>query len=193
MSTQLILASGSVYRSQSLARLAVPFEAVAAGIDETAKNSESPSQLSRRLALEKASAVAAEYPRAAVIGADQCASLNGRILGKPGDRKRAFEQLAAASGNTVDFFTAVRVLIPGRGEGLAHLDRTRVVFRELSRDEIERYLDHDRPYDCAGAFRVEALGISLFDRVESDDPTALIGLPLIALARLLREAGFAIP
>ena len=135
-----------------------------------------------RLAREKAQAVAREQPRAVVIGSDQCACLEGRLATKPGTHRRAFAQLRAASGRTMDFFTAVWVEVPGQRQEFSHLDRTRVLFRPLTDAEIERYLRKERPLDCAGAFKAETLGISLFSRIDSQDPTALIGLPLIALA-----------
>ncbi len=193
MSRKLILASSSPYRKQLLARLSVPFTALAPAVDERARDREEPAPLSLRLAHAKALAVARREPQAVVVGSDQCAALGGRIVGKPGCRERAAAQLRAASGHGLDFYTAVRVLVPGERRVLEHVDHTRVWFRTLDDGEIERYLDRDRPFDCAGAFRVESLGIGLFSRIESQDPTALIGLPLIALADLLRQAGFAVP
>lgn len=193
MNQPLILASGSPYRAQLLARLGLPFQSIAPDIDETARAGESPRTLARRLAREKAARVAAHHPAAVVVGSDQCAALDGRILGKPGGREQALTQLRAASGSAVEFFTAIAVRVPGRAAPLTHLDRTRVRFRRLSEREIERYLDRERPFDCAGAFRAEAMGIALFERIDATDPTALIGLPLIALSGMLREAGFQVP
>ncbi len=193
MTRALILASGSPYRAQLLARLELPFESIAPDIDETPRAGETPSNLSQRLAREKAARIAALQPAAVIVGSDQCAALDGRILGKPGGREQALAQLRAASARAVEFLTAVAVRVPGRATPLTHLDRTRVGFRPLSEPEIERYVDRERPFDCAGAFRAEALGIALFERIDAADPTALIGLPLIALSAMLREAGFEIP
>jgi septum formation protein len=184
----LILASTSRFRRELLGRVFPRFQAVAPDIDETPDPGEKPSTLAARLAGEKALAVATSHPGSVVIGADQVADLAGRPLGKPGSRETARAQLAASSGRDVVFHTAVCVI--GR-DGSAHeaMNLTRVRFRRLSATDIERYLDREQPFDCAGSFKSEALGIALFEAIESDDPTALIGLPMIATCRLLREAG----
>lgn len=183
----LILASTSPYRRELLARLRLPFEAVASQVDETALPGEAPAALAERLALAKARAVAAQRPGAVVIGSDQVADLDGETIGKPGTHEVATAQLRRMSGREVIFQTAVAVVAPG----LAAIERAevRVRFRELSDAAIEAYLKADRPYDCAGSAKVESLGIALLDAVVSDDPTALIGLPLIRTCALLRRAG----
>jgi septum formation protein len=191
--SSLILASTSVYRRELLARLGLPFEALPPGVTEAHLAGESPADRALRLALEKAGAVARTHPQAVVIGADQVAACADRLLEKPGDAARCREQLAMLSGRTALFYTACTVLGRGGSVHLAHIDTTTVVFRTLSGAEIERYVARERPFDCAGGFRVEALGISLFECIESRDPTALIGLPLIWLAAALRDAGFPVP
>ncbi len=188
---RLVLASTSRYRRELLARLGVRFETVRPEVDETPLEGEAPEALALRLAAAKALAVAAQRPGAWVIGSDQVADFDGRPLGKPGDRATAIAQLEAMSGRAVAFRTAVAVAADGAVA--TALDTTLVRFRRLDRDVIERYLDAERPFDCAGSFKSEGLGIALFDAVESRDPTALVGLPLIATARLLREAGLAVP
>ncbi|HEX7914203.1 Maf family protein [Rudaea sp.] len=193
--TDLVLASTSAYRRELLARLGVPFRQQSPQVDEAALPGEAPAVLAARLATAKASAVAATNPNALVIGSDQVADCAGSILGKPGDLARARQQLRASSANRVVFHTAICLIdthsAPTRE--FHAIDTTTVVFRSLSDAEIERYLVHERPFDCAGSFKSEGLGITLFERVESQDPTALIGLPLIALCRLLREAGVDLP
>jgi len=188
----LVLASTSPYRRELLARLRLPFDTQRPEVDETPLPGESPTALVARLALAKAGAVAGGRPGDWVIGSDQVAELDGAPLGKPGDRERAMAQLAAMSGRAVAFRTAVALVGP-EGRQLAALDTTTVRFRTLARDEIARYVDAEQPFDCAGSFKSEGLGIALFSAIESRDPTALIGLPLIATAGLLREAGFALP
>lgn len=188
---RLVLASTSPYRRALLARLALPFEALRPDVDETPLPGEMPLALARRLAAAKAEAVGRGMPDAWVIGSDQVADLDGRALGKSGNRAAAIAQLQAMSGRAVRFHTAVCVR---RGEdAVLATDTTTVRFRSLAVDEIARYVDAERPFDCAGSFKVEGLGIALFDSVVSDDPTALVGLPLIATARLLRRAGFELP
>jgi septum formation protein len=189
----LILASTSAYRRELLARLGLPFEVLAPGVPEVHIQGEAPADRALRLALEKAGAVTRTHPQAVVIGADQVASCAGQLLEKPGHAARCFEQLATLSGRTALFYTACAVQGRGGAVHLAHVDTTTVVFRTLTTEEIERYVARERPFDCAGGFRAEALGISLFECIESRDPTALIGLPLIWLAGALREAGFAVP
>lgn len=184
----LILASSSRYRRELLARLGLPFEAVSPDLEEARRDGEAPADMASRLAAAKARAVAVGQPAAVVIGSDQVAELGGEVLGKPGDEAAAVAQLLACSGCTVRFLTALCVVAPD-GTALQHLDETRVVFRELDEDAVRAYVAAEQPLDCAGAFKVEGLGITLFDAVETVDPTALIGLPLIATARCLRELG----
>ena len=192
----LILASTSIYRRELLSRLRLPFETARPEVDESPLPGESPQALVRRLSRAKARAIATQRPDAWVLGSDQVAELAGQPLGKPGHRDAAIEQLMAMSGQAVAFRTGVS-LLRGDGSGVddAHeaMDTTTVRFRRLRRDEVERYLDAEAPYDCAGSFKSEGLGISLFEAIESLDPTALVGLPLIATARLLRTAGIALP
>lgn len=190
--TRLVLASTSVYRRELLSRLRLPFETARPEVDETALPDEAPAALAARLAAAKAAAVARRDPTAFVIGSDQVAELDGQALGKPGGRDAAIAQLAAMSGREVYFHTGISLQREGDAIRDAS-DITVVRFRHLSRSEIERYVDAEQPFDCAGSFKSEGLGIALFDAVESVDPTALVGLPLIQLARLLREAGFTLP
>lgn len=190
---RLILASTSAYRRNSLQRLKIPFECVAPEVDEVRRDGETAPKLVRRLSRSKAEAAAARHPGALVIGSDQAADLDGKILGKPGDHARAQAQLQAASGNSVIFHTGLCLFDTVRNRYHEHVDTTHVHFRPLHAAEIERYLQAERPYDCAGSFKSEALGITLFEAIESDDPTALVGLPLIALCRFLREAGLQLP
>ncbi len=186
---RLILASTSRYRRELLERLRLPFEVLSPGVDETPRAGETPAALALRLALAKANAVAAQAADAVVIGSDQVAELDGQAIGKPGSHERAFEQLKRMSGQRVVFHTAVAVVRRDRGFERALLAPVTVVFRHLSSDDIERYLRLDTPYDCAGSAKSEALGVALLDSIDSDDPTSLIGLPLIRTCALLREAG----
>jgi septum formation protein len=192
--SDLVLASTSVHRRELLARLGVPFRQQSPRVDETPWPAEAPAALAARLAKAKARAVADENPNALVIGSDQVADCGGSILGKPGDGERAHRQLRASSGRRVVFHTAVCLLdtraTPARE--LHAIDTTAVVFRHLGDAEIERYLRRETPFDCAGSFKSEGLGIALFERIETEDPTALIGLPLIPLCRMLRAAGIEI-
>jgi len=185
----LVLASTSPYRRALLERLRIPFTTASPKVDELPRPSESPRALAQRLAIAKADAGAKLHAGAWVIGADQVAECDDDILGKPGTPERARMQLAVCSGRVVTFHTAVRVM---RAPDLAHthVDVTRVKFRVLSTDEIERYVELDNPLDCAGSFRSEGLGIVLFERIETEDPTALVGLPLLWLAGTLRKLGF---
>ena len=189
----LILASTSRYRGELLARLQLPFEAVAPAVSEEHRHGESPTDRALRLALAKAETVAQRFPGATVIGADQVAAVGELLLDKPGDAQRCRAQLASLSGRTARFYSACAVLGVSAGIRLAHVDTTTVVFRTLGQDEIERYVAREQPYDCAGGFKAEGLGISLFECIESVDPTALIGLPLIWLAAALRGAGYPLP
>jgi septum formation protein len=185
----LILGSTSRYRRELLQRLRVPFDVVSPDVDETPHPSEAPSDLAMRLALAKAKAVAALHPNAVVIGSDQVADLNGEPLGKPGTHERAVLQLQKMRGQTVVFQTAVSVVCQASGFEQTELAQIKVRFRELSDAEIEAYLRAEEPYDCAGSAKSEGLGIALLDAIDNDDPTALIGLPMIRTARLLRTAG----
>jgi septum formation protein len=186
---RLILASTSRYRRELLQRLQLPFEVLAPGVDETPLPDETPTDLALRLAVAKARAVAAQHPGAVVIGSDQVADLDGQPLGKPHTHERAASQLAAMSGRRVVFHTAVAVVRADRAFERALLAPVTVRFRELDAASIERYLQLDEPYDCAGSARSEALGVALLESIDSDDPTALVGLPLIRTCTLLREAG----
>ena len=185
----LILGSTSRYRRELLERLHLPFTCVAPEVDETPQPGEAPAALALRLALAKARAVAALHPVAVVIGSDQVADLHGQPLGKPGSHERAVAQLQQMSGQQVMFHTAVAVVCAASGFAEAALAPVTVQFRELSDLEIERYLRLDQPYDCAGSAKSESLGIALLSAIHSDDPTALIGLPLIRTSELLRRAG----
>lgn len=191
-STRLILASTSPYRRELLARLRLTFDVAQPDVDETPLGDELPLVLAQRLAVAKAMSVATRHPDAWVIGSDQVADLDGVAIGKPRGRAAAIAQLTLMSSRTVVFRTAACLTRVDGWERHA-VDATQVRFRPLSTNEIERYVDTEQPYDCAGSFKAEGLGISLFEAIESMDPTALIGLPLIAMARLLREAGFAAP
>lgn len=187
----LILASTSRYRAELLQRLGLPFECVAPRVEEVRLPDESPADMARRLAHAKAAAVALQWPGHWVIGSDQAAELNGQAVGKPGSVAAAQAQLAAMSGKTVCFHTSM-CLINGQ-ETFHASDLTEVRFRSLQVGEIERYVVAEMPLDCAGSFKCEGLGITLFDAIDSRDPTALIGLPLIALSKLLRQAGYLLP
>jgi septum formation protein len=192
MTARLLLASTSPYRRELLSRLCIPFDVVRPEVDETPHSGESPLALAQRLAAAKAAAIATREGDAWVIGSDQVAELDGMPLGKPGGRDQALAQLAAMSGRSVAFRTALCVMHRDLGRFDA-VDTTVVRFRSLAMDEIARYVDAEQPFDCAGSFKSEGLGITLFEAIDTSDPTALVGLPLIATARLLREAGFALP
>jgi septum formation protein len=188
-SRMLVLGSSSPYRRELLARLRLPFETAAPDLDETPEPGEAPLALARRLALAKARAVAALHPQAVVIGSDQVADLEGHPLGKPGTHERAVAQLQQMRGRTVVFHTAVAVVCAATGFEQLDVAPVRVKFRMLANEEIEAYLQAERPYDCAGSARSEGLGVALLDAIDSDDPTALVGLPLIRTCRMLRAAG----
>jgi septum formation protein len=189
MRPTLILASTSRYRRELLARLRLPFDVHSPDVDETPLPGEMPAALAQRLALAKASAVSESFPDAVVIGSDQVADLDGEPIGKPGTHERAVAQLRAMRGRSVVFQTAVAVVRASTGYVGTALAPVTVRFRHLGDAEIEHYLRAEQPYDCAGSAKVETLGIALLDAVESDDPTALVGLPLIRTAALLRAAG----
>ena len=183
----IILASTSRYRRELLARLKLPFAARSPDVVEDAIAGEAPAAMAARLALAKAASIVA--PNAIVIGSDQVASLDGQVLRKPGSAEVAVAQLRLAQGRTVVFNTAVAVIATGSGTTLRHVDRTEVLFRRLDDAALERYVQLESPLDCAGSFKSEGLGVALFERISSEDPTALIGLPLIFVADALRKLG----
>jgi septum formation protein len=185
----IVLGSSSPYRRELLSRLRLPFEVAVPDVDESPHARETPRDLALRLALAKARAVATQHPTAAVIGSDQVADLQGEPLGKPGDHERAVAQLRRMSGRVVVFQTAVAVVCTQTGFEQVDLAPVKVTFRNLDNEEIESYLRAEKPYDCAGSARSEGLGIALLQAIESDDPTALVGLPLIRTCRMLRAAG----
>ena len=189
---RLVLGSTSRYRRELMQRLCIPFDVAAPDVDETPQDHESPHDLACRLALAKARAVAALHPDAIVIGSDQVADLGGEPLGKPGTHERAVAQLRRMRGRTVVFQTAVAVVCQDTGFAQTDLAAVRVVFRNLSDAEIETYLRTEQPYDCAGSAKSEGLGIALLESINNDDPTALVGLPLIRTCRMLRAAGLPI-
>jgi septum formation protein len=190
-SKKLILASTSKYRRELLGRLGLAFETISPEVDETPLANESPELMAIRLAQAKALAVSLSNPSTCVIGSDQVVDLNGVAMGKPGDHKNAMAQLQKLRGQTVKFHTAVCVAHAGSAKTVNVI--TEVKFRQLADDVLEAYLLAETPYDCAGSAKSEGLGICLLEHVRSDDPTALIGLPLITVCSLLREAGFSIP
>ncbi len=186
---RLVLGSTSRYRHELISRLRLPFEAVAPAVDETPRPGETPAELALRLALAKAKEVAARHPDAVVIGSDQVADLQGEPLGKPGTHERAVAQLRRMSGQTVVFQTALAVVCLETGFQQVDIAPVSVVFRKLGEEEIEAYLRAEQPYDCAGSAKSEGLGIALLERIDNDDPTALVGLPLIRTCRMIRAAG----
>lgn len=186
---QLVLASTSPYRRTLLDRLGIPYMTAAPEVDEARQPDEPPAMLVLRLAEAKARAVARHHPGALVIGSDQVACLDDSVLGKPGDRATAIAQLSRASGRTVLFLTGLCLLDARTGQAQTLVEPFRVHFRALSQRQIAGYVDRERPFDCAGSFKSEGLGIALFERLEGDDPNALIGLPLIRLVSLLESAG----
>jgi septum formation protein len=186
---QLVLASGSRYRRELLARLGLAFETCSPDIDEQALPGEALAETAARLAQQKAQAAAAKFPGALIVGSDQVAACAGLRLGKPGDHANAVRQLRSLSGRVAEFHTAVALLDTATRAMQCRVVPCRVVFRKLSAERIEAYLRREQPYDCAGSARAEALGIALIARIESDDPSALIGLPLIALTEMLERAG----
>lgn len=189
----VVLGSTSRYRRELLSRLNLPFEVASPDVDETPAPGEAPRDLALRLALAKARAVAKLHPEAVVIGSDQVADLAGQPLGKPGTHERAVQQLRQMRGQTVIFQTAVATVCQASGFEQVDIAPVEVRFRDLSDEEIERYLRAEQPYDCAGSAKSEGLGIALLDAIHSDDPTALVGLPLIRTCRMLRAAGVVLP
>jgi 7-methyl-GTP pyrophosphatase len=190
---RIVLGSTSRYRAELLRRLVLHFEQSAPGTDEAPRAGEAPAERALRLAIAKAAAVAQGQHNALIIGSDQVAELDGLVLDKPGTAARARDQLSASSGREVQFHTALCLLDTCSGRRRTHVDHTRVRFRVLTATEVARYIEREQPLDCAGSFKCEGLGISLFESIDSGDPSALIGLPLIALARMLREAGVELP
>jgi len=189
---QLLLASSSPYRRELLARLQVPFSWQAPEVNEQALTEEKPQQLALRLSSNKAQALAASHPTHLIIGSDQVASCRGQSINKPGNHANAFKQLRALSGQRVDFYTGLCVLDSSSGRSSADTVTTTVVFRQLSDTDIACYLKHEQPYDCAGSFKAEGLGITLFEAISSDDNTAIIGLPLIRLRQMLEVFNYRI-
>jgi len=187
---RLILASTSKYRQQLLKRLAIPFDSFAPNIDESSLINESPLDLVKRLSLSKAHIISINYPNSFVLGSDQIATYNNLIIGKPNNRKNAIKQLSQFSTNKVLFHTSVSLTNQSTKFSETQVSTVAVKFRPLSIKQIENYIDFDKPYDCAGSFKVESLGISLFESVENNDPTSLEGLPLITVMNLLNKANF---
>lgn len=192
MPARLVLASTSPFRRQLLEKLGLAFETASPDTDETRLPDEPPEALVVRLAEAKARAVASDYPAALIIGSDQVACLDGQVLGKPGDFDRAFAQLRQASGRAVTFHTGLCLLNSATGQAQYCREPFQVHFRDLSDRQIENYLHRERPFNCAGSFKSEALGIALFERLEGDDPNSLIGLPLIRLIAMLEQEGVAV-
>lgn len=189
----IVLASSSTYRRGLLDRFLDDYQAVSPNVDESADGGEAPEHFVARLAREKAEAVSSGNRDALIIGADQIAVLEGRVVGKPGSHQKAVEQLLAASGKSLQFLTAVCVLDPAGRTRHEHVDHTTVLFRRFDLRLAETYLRHDQPYDCAGSFKIEGAGFVLFEAVQTDDPTALIGMPMIWLAGTLRDLGYLLP
>ena len=189
----LILGSTSPFRKELLNKLGLSFITDVPDIDESIQSNEPPERFVQRLAQEKAQAVAQRHTNALIIGSDQVACIDNDILGKPGNRERAIEQLTQASGKRVSFYTGLCLLNSGSGESQVVCEPFHVYFRELSQEQIKRYLDAEQPYNCAGSFKSEGLGISLFERLEGNDPNALIGLPLIRLIAMLEHEGVSVP
>lgn len=190
---QLILASTSPFRSELLSRLGIPFSVANPETDEAPLHDEPPDRTAIRLAISKAQVIADKFPSSLIVGADQVACSMGRQYGKPGSRERAVSQLAEMSGRSVVFHTAVALINSASGKAHSTCVPTEVRFRHLSGEEIERYVDADKPFDCAGSAKSESLGIALLEYLRGDDPTALIGLPLIALCHMLRREGVTLP
>lgn len=189
-SPPIVLASSSRYRQGLLDRFLNDYQVISPNVDESALAGEAPQALAERLARHKAEVVSSSNREALTIGADQLAVLNGQVLGKPGNHSAAIEQLLAASGHAVTFLTAVCILDANSRQRFEHVDHTVVQFRRFDRRLAENYLKHDKPYDCAGSFKIEGAGFVLFESVTTDDPTALVGLPMIWLAGRLRELGY---
>jgi len=190
---QLILGSTSPFRKALLEKLSIPFITDSPQTDESPHNGESPTELVQRLAEAKARDVGRRYPHALIIGSDQVACVDGEILGKPGNRKNAIAQLSAASGKAVTFYTGLCLFNAATGQSRVTVEPFTVRFRDLADEQIERYVDHEQPFNCAGSFKSEGFGITLFSALEGRDPNALIGLPLILLVEMLAEQGIILP
>jgi septum formation protein len=190
---RLVLASTSPFRREILQKLAIPFDAAAPDTDETMMDKESPEALVSRLAESKARAVAHDWPNALIIGSDQVACVDGEILGKPGNRQNAMQQLTQAAGKAVTFYTGLCLLNSGSQQAQISCELFKVYFRQLNEAQIARYLDHEQPFNCAGSFKSEGMGITLFSKLEGDDPNTLIGLPLIRLVEMLGNEGVELP
>lgn len=188
----IVLASSSIYRRQLLEKLGLPFVFASPSINETPNPGETPRTLVARLATQKAQALAQQYPTSLIIGSDQVACLDDDILGKPGNQENAFQQLQACSGRRVEFLTGLCLLDSAHGTSQTIVEPFAVHFRQLSNQQIQNYLAREQPYDCAGSFKSESLGIALFKKLEGDDPNTLIGLPLIRLVELLQESGVSV-
>ncbi|MGD2117862.1 MAG: nucleoside triphosphate pyrophosphatase [Chromatiales bacterium] len=193
MNANIVLASTSVFRKALLEKLHLEFQTASPDVDESAQPQETPEQLVQRLSLLKAQAVAEQYPQHLIIGSDQVACNDGNILGKPGNFERALQQLKAASGKAVTFYTGLTLYNSATGQAQTCCEQFRVFFRQLSDEQISRYLEKEQPYNCAGSFKSEGYGISLFEKFEGDDPNSLVGLPLIRLIQMLESEGVAIP
>ncbi len=193
MSKQIILGSTSPFRKELMEKLYIPFITDSPDIDETRLDQETPETMVKRLSVEKAKKVAENHPNALIIGSDQCAVLEGEVMGKPGNHKNAFQQLSKSSGKRVTFYTGLCLFDSGTGEYQLDCVPFYVNFRNLSEDEINHYLYLDQPYNCAGSFKSEGLGITLFSKMEGDDPSSLIGLPLIRLCEMLRQHDVNLP
>ncbi len=193
MTQKIVLASTSIFRKQLLEKLQLSFITASPDADETAHANESPEDLVQRLSVAKAQAIANAYPDCLIIGSDQVACIDGKILGKPGNFDNALEQLRAASGKTVTFYTGLTLLNSKSGVTQTVCETFNVHFRQLSDAQISRYLQLEQPYNCAGSFKSEGFGIALFDKLQGDDPNSLIGLPLIRLVRMLDKEGVSIP
>lgn len=191
--TQIVLASSSTYRQQLLAKLGLSFNCVSPNIDETPQHSENIADMVMRLSLTKAETIVKQHPNAIIIASDQSASLENKAIGKAGNFNNALNQLKSFQGKTIDFYTGLAVYNPINQQYLTALDTTKVYFRNLSEQQLENYLLAEQPYDCAGSFKSEGLGIVLFSKIETQDPNALIGLPLIKLIELLDEIGLKLP
>ena len=193
MSQKLVLASTSGFRKQLLEKLNLPFVTASPDADETAQENETPEQLVQRLSIAKAEAIVPDFPNHLIIGSDQVACIDGEILGKPGSFDNALAQLRNASGKTVTFYTGLTLINSSTGNRQTACETFNVHFRNLNDAQITRYLQLEQPYNCAGSFKSEGLGISLFEKLEGDDPNSLIGLPLIRLIQMLDREGIAVP
>jgi MAF protein len=190
---ELVLGSTSPFRRELLEKLGLPFATAAPDVDESRREGETPEQLVVRLAEAKARTVAAQHPAALIIGSDQVACVDGEILGKPGNRDKAIAQLASMAGKTVEFHTGLCLYNSEKERVQVLCEPFRVHFRQLNTGQIERYVDHEQPFNCAGSFKSEGMGITLFRKLEGDDPNALVGLPLIRLVEMLEKEGIELP